>query len=96
MSRFYTEVALNQAQEGILNLPDFQSGVYIPPMRYLKTHHLPTVRGATTLPPAGRFATPKDLFGDLDDGSQPVPLVKHATIAATLLAAFYLFLPRVV
>jgi len=94
MSRFYTEVALNNVEEGKLSLTDWQSGVFIPPMRFLKTHHLPTVRGATTLPPAGRFATPKDLFGDVEDENTPVPLVTHATVAGVLIAAFYLFLPR--
>ncbi len=97
MSRFYTEVALEQAEEGILNLSDFGSSIFVPPLQYLKSHHLPTMPGAYGLPPAGRFATPNDMTGqDFSKGQQdaPVSLISPMTAGAVLLAAFYLFLPQ--
>jgi len=97
MSRYYTEVQLEDAWDGKLRLGDWQSGDFIPPLQYLKTHHLPTMRGATTLPPAGRFASPKDIFGD--DSSVVPPTLSELPFtpvgaAAVLLIAFYLFLPQ--
>jgi len=81
MSRFYTEVALNEAEEGILNLRDFQAGVFEPPLQYLRAHHLPTMPGARGLPPAGRFATMQDMTG-VDYATQPQPYAWQAALPA--------------
>jgi len=77
MSRFYTEVQLNDVEEGILNLGDWQAGVFMPPLQYLKAHHLPTMPGARGLPPAGRFATMQDMTGE-DYSTQPQPYAYQA------------------
>jgi len=81
MSRFYTEVALNDAEEGILNLSDWQAGWFEPPLQYLRAHHLPTMPGARTLPPAGRFATMADMTGE-DYSTQPQPYAWQAALPA--------------
>jgi hypothetical protein len=82
MSRFYTEVSLNDAEEGILNLSDWQAGWFTPPLQYLKAHHLPTMTGANTLPPAGRFATMQDMTGQ-DFATQPQPYSWQAALPAS-------------
>lgn len=81
MSRFYTEVSLNEAEEGILNINDWQAGVFMPPLQYLKSHHLPTMPGANSLPPAGRFATMQDMTG-ADYSTQPQPYAWQAALPA--------------
>jgi hypothetical protein len=79
MSRFYTEVALNEAEEGILNITDWQAGVFVPPLQYLREHHLPTMPGGRSLPPAGRFATMQDMTG-VDYATQPQPYSWQAAL----------------
>jgi hypothetical protein len=95
MNRYYTEQRLNAIEEGRLELPSWQGGVYVPPLQYLKSHHFPSVKGAVTLAPAGRFATPADILGEGSDtpALPPMGLVSPLTAAALALVAFYLFLP---
>lgn len=102
MSRFYIEQQLEDVWAGKLDMYDWQSGMYTPPLQYLRNNHLPTMTAAAKLPPAGRFATTKDLDGQPGrpgapyEQEAPVPLVHPMVAAAGLLAAFYLFLPQAV